>query len=342
MDHPSTTNTATGGANQVVQAGDITGGLHVHGTATPTFTVPRQLPRAVTHFTGRRSELDTLDAVLGEQPSTVIISAIAGMGGVGKTTLAVHWAHRHQSRFPDGTLYANLRGFDPNPPLSPDHALTSFLGALGLPAERIPVDTEAKAALFRSLLAGRHVLVVLDNAATADQVRPLLPGHPGCLVLVTSRNSLNSLAARDGVHRLDLDILSPAESHSLLHNTIGQARAAREPDAITALAHRCGHLPLTLRIAANHITDRPHGTIADLVRELTDHQRLDTLATDDETSSPRAVFSWSLNALPADPAHTFRLLGLNPGPSRPTPPSSPTTRNTPRSRSTPNPPTAIP
>ncbi|NUT91824.1 MAG: tetratricopeptide repeat protein [Saccharothrix sp.] len=322
MDHadyhpPGTTaNTATGGASQVVQAGAIAGGVHVHATGPPAFAAPRQLPRTVTHFTGRESELDTLDAVSAGQPSTVVISAIAGMGGVGKTTLAVHWAHKRQEHFPDGTLYVDLRGFDPGPPLSPERVLTSFLTALGVPTERVPADQEAKAGLFRSTLAGRQVLVVLDNAATPHQVRPLLPGHPGCLVLITSRDRLRGLAVRDGLHRVNLDVLPPAEAHSLLRKTIGSARADHEPGAVAELARLCGHLPLALRIAADRTTDRPHLTVTDLARELaTERQRLDALAEDDETTSLRAVFSWSHQALPAETAHVFRLLGLHPGPT---------------------------
>ncbi|MGH3624351.1 MAG: ATP-binding protein [Sciscionella sp.] len=314
-------NQVTGGAGQVVQARDVSGDIHVHGAAPSAFPRPQQLPREITHFTGRDAELGKLDTLLGNagsgRSSTVVISAIAGAAGIGKTSLAVRWAHRVKERFPEGQLYANLRGYDSGPPLTASHIVDSFLRALGLPAERIPQDVDAKAGLYRSLLAGRRMLVVLDNAATPDQIRPLLPNEPACLVLVTSRSRLSGLIARDGAHRISLDVLAPDEACSLLREVIGHDRASREPQATAELARRCAHLPLALRIAAERVAGRPHLTVADLVHELaSEDHRLDVLATDDdETTAVRTVFSWSYHALPPETARVFRLLGLHPGPS---------------------------
>ncbi|WP_405959427.1 tetratricopeptide repeat protein (plasmid) [Streptomyces sp. NBC_00868] len=245
-----------------------------------------------------------------------MISAIAGTGGIGKTSLALQWAHRTRHRFPDGQLWVNLHGYDAGSPPSTDQVLDSFLTELGVAADRIPHTTDAKAALYRSLLAGHRILIVLDNAATPEQIRALLPGEPGCLVMVTSRSRLSGLVARDGAHRISLDILTPAESHTLLAGIIGPARTHREPEAAAQLAHHCAHLPLALRIAAERIAARPHLTIADFVHDLTtEHQRLNELATDDETTAVRGVFSWSYHALPEEAARAFRLLGPHPGPS---------------------------
>ncbi|MER6445426.1 ATP-binding protein [Streptomyces venezuelae] len=241
------------------------------------------------------------------------IFAIAGTGGVGKTSLALQWAHRVRHRFPDGQLWVNLHGYDSGPPPSTDQVLDSFLTELGTEADRIPHTTDAKAALFRSLLAGHRILIVLDNAATPEQIRPLLPGEPGCLVMVTSRSRLSGLVARDGAHRISLDILTPAESHTLLAGIIGPARTHREPEAAAQLAHHCAHLPLALCIAAERVAARPHLTITEFVHDLmTEHQRLNELATDDETTAVRSVFSWSYHALPEQAARAFRLLGLHP------------------------------
>lgn len=305
-------------AEQVVQARDIIGGVHLHGMGVGAFRQPRQLPREITHFTGREAELRKLDASLSrERPSAVVISAIAGAPGIGKTSLALHWAHRRQDRFPDGQLYVNLRGYDSGPRLSANHALESFLQALGLPHQQIPEDIDAKAGIYRSMLAGRRILVLLDNAATPDQIRPLLPNEPACLVLVTSRSRLSGLVARDGAHRISLDVLAPDEATTLLRDII-RDRADREEDAIAELARRCDYLPLALRIAAERVASRPHLTIAALVHELAaEHHRLDVLATDDddEATTIRTVFSWSYHALSKKTAEVFRLLGLQPGPS---------------------------
>ncbi|MEU6748506.1 protein kinase [Spirillospora sp. NPDC046719] len=280
--------------------------------------VPRQLPAPGSVFVGRQDALTALSGLLPSDGACepVVISAIAGGGGVGKTTLAVHWAHQIADRFPDGALFVDLRGYGPAEPLSPLEALDAFLRALDVPATKIPDELHARSALFRSMLAGRQVLVVLDNAADADQVRPLLPGAPGCLALITSRSHLAGLTTREGAHRVPLDVLSSDQAVHLLRRTIGASRVDAEPDQAHELARRCGHLPLALRIAADRAANDPHLRLADLVAELADeHHRLDVLATsDDPTTAVRAVFSWSYRRLSEPAARAFRLLGLHAGP----------------------------
>ncbi|MGC4952964.1 protein kinase domain-containing protein [Actinomadura citrea] len=280
--------------------------------------VPRQLPAPSAVFVGRQDALTTLTGLLPDdgEYQAVVISAIAGGAGIGKTTLAVHWAHQIADRFPDGALFVNLRGYDPAEPLSPLQALDGFLRALDVPATKIPAELHARSALFRSMLAGRRVLVVLDNAADAEHVRPLLPGTPGCLALVTSRSYLAGLTTREGAHRVSLDVLSPEQAVALLRRTVGVDRVDAEPEQAHELARRCGHLPLALRIAAERAASNPHLRLADLVAELADEpRRLDALTTsDDPTTAVRAVFSWSYNRLPEPAARAFSLLGLNAGP----------------------------
>jgi tetratricopeptide (TPR) repeat protein len=276
------------------------------------------LPPDVPHFTGRAAELAALTALLDQSaeraPDTIVISAIGGMAGVGKTALVVHWAHRVADRFPDGQLYVNLRGYDPGRPVSAGDALARFLRALGMPGQEIPAEEDERAARYRSLLAGRRMLVVLDNAGSVEQTRPLLPGSPSCTVLVTSRDALAGLVARDGATRLDLEVLSPEEAVSLLRVLIG-GRADTEPDAVVALAARCCQLPLALRVAAEVAASRPVTPLALLAAELYDQRkRLDLLAADaDPRTAVRSVFSWSYRHLDAATARAFRLLGLHPG-----------------------------
>jgi DNA-binding SARP family transcriptional activator len=230
----------------------------------PERTVPAQLPAPVPAFTGRADQLKALDE-LADQRDDMVVAAITGMAGAGKTALAVYWAHQVRERFPDGQLYANLRGFgavcEPNRnrssaagrPVAPIEALTGFLRALGVPAEQVPVGPEPAAALYRSTLAGRRMLVVLDNATGADQVRPLLPGTPGSLVVVTSRDRLRGLVARDGARRIGLGTLAPDEAAVLLSRLLGADRVAAEPDAAAELARHCAYLPLAIRIAAAQV-----------------------------------------------------------------------------------------
>jgi tetratricopeptide (TPR) repeat protein len=288
--------------------------------AGPGGPVPRQLPPGVGRFTGRKAELDFLNRLLGRsgEPGggAVVISAIGGTAGVGKTALAIHWAHQVARLFPDGQLYANLRGFDPSgAPATPAEAVRGFLDALGVPPERIPAEPAAQAGLYRSLLAGRQVLVVLDNARDEAQVRPLLPGSPASVVVITSRSQLTGLAAADGARLLSLDLLSPEEAVQLLAARLGDDRADAEPAAVAEIAALCAYLPLALAVAAAQAAARPGIPLAALAGELRDAPgRLDVLDAGDPAASVAAVFSWSARQLSAQAARMFRLLGLHPGP----------------------------
>jgi DNA-binding SARP family transcriptional activator/Tfp pilus assembly protein PilF len=281
--------------------------------------VPRELPAGVAHFTGRTSELAALSRLLGtpgdQMPGTVVISAIGGTAGVGKTALAVQWAHQAAEHFPDGQLYVNLRGYDPAQPVVPADALAGFLRSLGVAGQDVPAEEAERAARYRSLLARRRMLIVLDNAGSAEQVRPLLPGDPACAVVVTSRDALTGLVARDGARRLDLDLLPLQDAIGLLRALIG-ARVDADPAAAAVLASQCCRLPLALRVAAELAASRPSVPLAELTGELADQQRrLDLLdAGGDPRTGVRAVFSWSYQHLDADTARAFRLLGLHPGP----------------------------
>lgn len=286
----------------VVQAGTVHGGVHLHGP--PVAVVPRQLPAVVATFSGRVSELDQLDSAAG----AVVISAVNGTAGVGKTALALHWAHRVASRFPDGQLYVNMRGFEPDrEPMSAAEAVRGFLDAFGVPSDAIPVSFDAQAALFRSKVADRRVLVVLDNVNNADQVRPLLPGGPGCFVLVTSRNSLPSLIAEHSARSLRLDRLSDADATALLVARLGEVNALAE------IVELCAGLPLALAVVAARVAAQPHLPIAEVIAELR-ADRLEALDLGEDELSVRSVFSWSVRALREPAARLFRLLGLHPGP----------------------------
>ena len=284
-----------------------------------TELVPRQLPSPVRHFVGRAGELTALTRLLDQTdeqtPKTVLISAIGGTAGVGKTALAVHWAHQVADRFPGGQLYVDLRGYDPGQPMRAADALAGFLRALGVAGQDIPAEVGECAARFRSLLAGRRMLVVLDNAGSVEQVRPLLPGTPGCVAVVTSRDSLVGLVARDGAPRLDLDLLPLGDAIGLLRELIG-GRVDADSATAAALAAQCSRLPLALRVAAELAAGRPAASLAGLAGELADQQRrLDLLdAGGDPRTALRAVFSWSYRHLGVDAARAFRLAGLHPGP----------------------------
>jgi tetratricopeptide (TPR) repeat protein/transcriptional regulator with XRE-family HTH domain len=277
--------------------------------------VPRQLPAAVGCFTGRDGELAALTGLLAcgpdPRPPTLVISAIAGTAGVGKTALAVQWAHQVAERFPDGQLHVNLRGYDPGEPVMAADALAGLLRSLGVPGTDIPDEPEDRARLYRSRLAGRRVLVLLDNARDGDQVRPLLPGDPGCVTVVTSRDALAGLVAADGARRLELDVLPPADALALLRALIGD-RADEDPGAAAELTGLCARLPLALRIAAELAVARRSVPLADLVAELT-VSRLDALDAGDDRADVRAVISWSYRHLPDDVAAAFALAGLHPG-----------------------------
>ena len=278
--------------------------------------VPAQLPADIAHFTGRDTQLAALTALAAQTGSAVVITAIGGTAGIGKTALAVHWAHQAAAWFPDGALYVNLRGFDPTGnPLGAEAAVRGFLDALGVPPERIPADHQARAGLYRSLLAGKRMLVLLDNARDPDQVRSLLPGSPGCLVLVTSRSQLTGLAARDGAHSLTLDLLTPREARELLTRRLGAGRAAAEPEAVEEVAGLCARLPLALNITAARAAARPAFPLAVFAAQLREtRDRLAALDAGDASADVSAVFSWSYRALSPAAARTFRLLGLHPGP----------------------------
>jgi DNA-binding SARP family transcriptional activator len=274
---------------------------------------PAQLPLNVRAFVGREAELAELDGLLSA-PTPVVISAVAGTAGVGKTALAVRWAHRVREQFPDGQLYVDLRGYGPDQPVPPDDALAGFLRALGLEGAAVPQDLAERAARFRTLLDGRRMLIVLDNARTVEQVRPLLPGSSTCFTLVTSRDALAGLVAREGAHRIALDRLRLEEARGLLGGLLGE-RAASEPGAVDALVERCARLPLALRIVAELVRAQPARGVAELAGELADRQgALDLLDIDgDPHTAVRAVFSWSYQQLDPAVARVFRLLGLHPG-----------------------------
>jgi DNA-binding SARP family transcriptional activator/tetratricopeptide (TPR) repeat protein len=304
--HPDGAPVAAGGA-AAAGPGGARGGV-----------MPRQLPAPPAVFVGREAELRTLSALSGQAHAggTVVISALGGTAGVGKTALAVHWAHRVAGEFPDGQLYVNLRGFDPSAvPVAPGEALGWFLDALGVAAETMPASPEARAGLYRSLAAARQLLIVLDNARDADQVRPLLPGSPGCLVLVTSRAQLSGLAACEGARLLSLDVLTEAEARQMLAARLAAGQAAAEPAAADALTALCARLPLALAITAGRAAARPRLSLGELAAELRGAaSRLDVLDAGDAAASVRAVLSWSYDQLTPAAADMFRLLGLHPGP----------------------------
>ena len=247
---------------------------------------------------------------------TVVISAIDGTAGIGKTAVALHWAHRVADRFPDGQLYVNLRGFDPaGSPMAPAEAVRGFLDAFEVPAERIPINLEAQAALYRSLVSGRRILVVLDNARDVGQVRPLLPGSPGCVVVVTSRNHLTSLITVEGARPLTLDLLPVEEAAELLARRLGSGRLAAEQQAVEEIIALCAQLPLALSIVAARAAAHPGFPLAALAAELRDARGgLDGFTSGDLTTDLRAVFSWSYQRLGTPAARLFRLLALHPGP----------------------------
>jgi tetratricopeptide (TPR) repeat protein len=255
-------------------------------------------------------------AEVRSRPVTVVVSALSGTAGVGKTALAIHWAHRARTQFPDGQLYVNLRGFDPGgAAMGPTDAVRLFLDGLGVPAERIPADLDAQAALYRSLLAGRRMLVVLDNARDADQVRPLLPGVPGCVVVVTSRNDLSGLVGGAGARPLTLDLLSRSEARQLLAARLGAERLAAEPAAVEEIVTSCARLPLALALVAARAAAHPDFPLSALAGEVRDPaDRLNAFADHDPGSDLRTVFSWSYQALSPSAARLFRLLGMHPGP----------------------------
>ncbi|MFC3896811.1 BTAD domain-containing putative transcriptional regulator [Lentzea rhizosphaerae] len=276
--------------------------------------VPRQLP-APPVLTGRLAELTLLDETLAGTSGTVMISAIGGAGGIGKTWLALAWAHRHLDRFPDGQLFVDLHGFSPTEePMAATVAVRGFLEALGVDPGRIPTDLDAQAALYRSQVAGRRMLIVLDNAVTTDQVIPLLPGGSACTVLVTGRTRLASLIDRHGVRHLQLDVLDRAEARALLAARLDADRVAAESATVDELVELCGSYPLALAITARNAAARPDLPLAEVAAELREFG-LEMLDHDtDPAASLPAVLSWSLRRFTDEQRTVFGLLGIAPGP----------------------------
>ncbi|WP_433263376.1 ATP-binding protein [Actinosynnema sp. CS-041913] len=295
-----------------VQAETISGGVHLHVPASPARLVPRQLPARPRAFTGRDTELATLTAAVdGGVRATVAISAIGGMGGIGKTSLALHWAHENRDRFPDGQLYVNLRGFDPaDKPLEPAVAVRGFLDALHVAPASIPSDLDARTALYRTLVADRRLLVVLDNAVDEEQVTPLLPGSETCTVLVTSRHTLEGLATAYGARLMSLDVLAADAAEQVLAGYLGRDRVDAEPDAVRDLIRLSGRLPLALSILAARASQFRDFPLEVFVAELREAgQRLDAFQSRIRQNDLRAVFDSSYRALAEPEARLFRMLG---------------------------------
>ncbi|WP_170191900.1 tetratricopeptide repeat protein [Saccharothrix syringae] len=287
--------------------------------APEAVVVPRQLPAVVPDFCGRSAHVAALDALLAESEGNTggaVVVALNGSAGVGKSTLAVWWAHRVQDRFPGGTLFVNLRGYGPSAPLAPQVVLTDFLTALGVAERRVPEGVEAQGALFRSLVTERRVLVVLDNAGSAEQVRPLLPGAAGSLALVTSRGALSELVVLEAVRRVAVDVFETADAVRLVEGVVGGPRTAAEPDAVGELAEVCALLPLAVRVAATRVASRPFLSVADVVEEIREEQRglIGAGGSWRGLGAVRSVFDWSYARLDPVHARVFRLVGLHPVP----------------------------
>lgn len=280
----------------------------------PPVVPPRQLPPDIAHFTGRLAQLATLEKLLpvsgGQAPRPIILD---GTAGVGKTTLALHWAHLARDHFPDGQLYLDLRGFGPDAPVEPTAAAELLLRALGVVAEQLPTELDARSALLRTLMARRRMLILLDNVRDEAQVRPLLPGGES-QTLITSRSQLRGLIAREGAFRVTLDVFSPDEAHSLLAALLDEDRLRAAPRAETELGELCSRLPLALSIAAANLDANPHLNLDDYVSELREGNRLVALeAGNDQAAAVRATLDLSYTALPEPQRKLFRLLGLVPG-----------------------------
>ncbi|MFF6907271.1 ATP-binding protein [Streptomyces sp. NPDC012389] len=307
-------NTITGGSfGTSVQAGTITGGVHVHHQQPPT-VVPRQLPPVPAHFTNRTAEARLLDeAWVGRRAGAPAMALLSGPGGAGKTALASSWGSGAADRFPDGQLYADLGGFRAEGPLESGQVLGGFLRALGVAPEQVPVDPAEQAALFRSLTAGSRLLVLLDNVTSEAQVAPLTPGSAGSMVLVTSRLRLAGVLARGGV-LVEVAALSQEHAVELLVWAVGRARGDAEGAQVRDLAALCGRLPIALCVAGARLASRPRWPVSRIVRELADEQRrLDVLSAG-EGMSVTSVFDVSYEGLSPRQARAYRRLALHPGP----------------------------
>ncbi|KXK59419.1 hypothetical protein AWW66_24235 [Micromonospora rosaria] len=320
--HPSSGPTdpppAPGGCVAVASHGARFDGPHgVCGSAAADL-VPAMLPMDLPSFAGRQRELNHLDQLLTaieRQPTRVLVSAIWGMAGVGKTALVVHWAHRVANRFPDGRLYVNLRGFDQGGSMvAPTVAIRALLDALGVPADRVPTTPEAQVALYRGMFTNRRMLVVLDNAAHAEQVRPLLPASAGSFVVVTSRNELAGLVAAEDAQPFALDLPGVDDAWQMLARRLGPERVDAEPHAVGQIIERCARLPLALAVVATRAIARPGLALTKLADQMRCQDGLlDAFFDVDPTVDIRAVFSWSYRKLSADSARLFRLLGRHAG-----------------------------
>jgi tetratricopeptide (TPR) repeat protein/DNA-binding XRE family transcriptional regulator len=293
-----------------------TGSAGREGEGQGQGVVPRCLPAAVPGFVGRHHQLAALSRVLHEPGGTAVVTAIGGIAGVGKSALAVQWGHQVAEEFPDGQLFVNLRGFGPSEaPMTPGEAVRVFLDALQIPADRLPQTVEGQLGLYRSLLAGKRMLVILDNARDVAQVRPLLPGSPICRVVVTSRSQLTGLTALEAARPLILDVLSSAEARQLLQHRLGAEGLATEPGPTGQIISSCAHLPLALCVIAARVAMTPDPSLAQVAADLAARKDLDAFAdSGDPVADVRVAFSWSYRQLAPDAARVFRLAGLHPGP----------------------------
>jgi tetratricopeptide (TPR) repeat protein len=322
-DDPHRVSSFEGEAHTVVQAGAVHGDIHLH--TRHEWPAPRQLPAPPSGFVNRTAHLQTLDATLeAGRTRTRAVSAVTGPPGVGKTALALHWAHRVRDRFPDGDLYVDMHGYGPGSPLTAEQALDVFLRSFGVEPCAIPESLDERASLYRSLIGGKRMLILIDNSMSARQIRHLLPGSHDCLTLVTSRSSMPSLIAREGADRMPLDVLAIEDALELLAEVIDDGRTEADESGALRVVEHCGRLPLALRVVAERASARPHLTMSDLADELAAEQlRLDALSADeDELIDVRAVFSWSYRSLDARQRLVFRFLGLHRGAEMSTAPVS--------------------